>query len=240
MPVGQPCISLRPSDMQGHAGAREIDGVVRVNKVTIDLRSRHSTKRMHAVQGLWNPSTSSLTRGPGCLGQPCISLRPSDMRAHRAREIGWLCGSTVTIDLRSRHSTKRMHAVQGLWNPSTSSLTRGPSGAALASHSRPLTCGARRAREIDWLCGSTVTIDLRSRHSTKRMHAVQGLWNPSTSSLTRGPLGGAAASHSRPSDMQERRLEKLMGWLCGQSYDRFTIAPLDQTNACRAGYESFY
>jgi hypothetical protein len=45
-----------------------------------------------------------------------------------------------------------MHAVQGLWNPSTSSLTRGPlgAGAALASHSGPLTCGARRL-EIDGL-----------------------------------------------------------------------------------------
>jgi hypothetical protein len=44
--------------------------------------------------------------------------------------------------------------------------------------------------------------DLRSRHSTKRMHAVQGLWNPS--SLTRGPWvpGAALASHSRPSDMR--------------------------------------
>jgi hypothetical protein len=33
--------------------AREIDGLVVRVKVTIDLRSRHSTKRMHAVQGLW-------------------------------------------------------------------------------------------------------------------------------------------------------------------------------------------
>jgi hypothetical protein len=81
-------------------------------KVTIDLRSRHSTKRMHAVQGLW--------RTMGAWGSPCISLPPSDMRGTGLEKLmGWLCGSKVTIDLRSRHSTKRMHAVQGLWNPST-------------------------------------------------------------------------------------------------------------------------
>jgi hypothetical protein len=64
----------RPSDMQGQA--REIDGLVVRVKVTIDLRSRHSTKRMHAVQGLWNPSTSSLTRGPWVPGAALHLTRP--------------------------------------------------------------------------------------------------------------------------------------------------------------------
>jgi hypothetical protein len=72
-----------------------------------------------------------------------------------------------------------MHAVQGLWNPSTSSLTRGPLGAWGAPTPGPLTCGARRAREIDGLVVRVkVTIDLRSRHSTKRMHAVQAMEDP--------------------------------------------------------------
>jgi hypothetical protein len=95
---------------------------------------------------------------------------------------------------------------------------------------------ARRAREIDGLVVRVkVTIDLRSRHSTKRMHAVQGLWNPS-SSLTRGPLGAWGSLHLTPGPLTcgARRARELMGWLC-QSYDRFTIAPLDQTNECRAG-----
>jgi hypothetical protein len=109
-------------------------------------------------------------------------------------------------------------------------------GAALASTPGPLTCGARRAREIDGLVVRVkVTIDLRSRHSTKRMHAVQGLWNPSTSSLTRGPLGawGSLASHSRPS-CRARRAREIDGLVAGQSYDRFTIAARPN-DACRAG-----
>jgi hypothetical protein len=53
--VSGAALASTPGPHAGHAGL-EIDGlVVRVNKVTIDLRSRHSTKRMHAVQGLWNP-----------------------------------------------------------------------------------------------------------------------------------------------------------------------------------------
>jgi hypothetical protein len=63
----------------------------------------------------------------------------------------------------------------GLWNPSTSSLTRGPwvPGAALHLTSSPLTCGAR-AREIDGLVVRVkVTIDLIAPLD-QRMHAVQG------------------------------------------------------------------
>jgi hypothetical protein len=96
-------------------GAREIDGLVVRVKVTIDL-DRALDQTMHAVQGLWNPSTSSLTRGPlGAWGAPSHSS-PLTCRAHRAREIDGLVVrvNKVTIDLRSRHSTKRMHAVQGM------------------------------------------------------------------------------------------------------------------------------
>jgi hypothetical protein len=38
----------------------------------------------------------------------------------------------------------------------------------------PLTCGTY-AREIDGLVVHKATIALRSRHSTKRMHAVQAM-----------------------------------------------------------------
>jgi hypothetical protein len=85
-----------------------------------------------------------------------LSPPASDMRGNAGLEklMGWLCGSTVTIDLRSRHSTKRMHAVQGYGILPTSSLTRGP-GAALASHPGPLTCGhAGLEKLMGWLCGS--------------------------------------------------------------------------------------
>jgi hypothetical protein len=141
----------RPSDMRGTQGV-EIDGLVVVNKVTIDLRSRHDQTNAY-VQGLWNPSTSSLTRGPWVPGAALASLRPSDAGHAGLEKVMVGCAVKVTIDLRSRHSTKRMHAVQGLWNPSTSSLTRGPLGAwgSLASHSRPSDMRARRAREIDGL-----------------------------------------------------------------------------------------
>jgi hypothetical protein len=73
------------------------------------------------------------------------------------------------------------------------------------------------------------------------MHAVQGLWNPSTSSLTRGALVPGQPLHLTPGPLTcgARRAREIDG-CAGQSYDRFTIAPLDQTNACRAGYESFY
>jgi hypothetical protein len=165
---------------------------------------------------------------------------PLTCRGTQARE-NWLVVvrvNKVTIDLRSRHSTKRMHAVQGLWNPSTSSLTRGPLGAwgSLASHPGPLTCRARRARENGLVVRVKVTIDLRSRHSTKRcmpcrgygillLVALEGLW---------------AAPCILPLTCGARRARELIG-CAGQSYDRFTIAPLDQTNACRAGaMESFY
>jgi hypothetical protein len=117
--------------------------------------------------------SSSLTRGPlGVWGSLCI--RPLTCRA---REIDGLVVrvNKVTIDL-SRHSTKRMNRA-GAMDPSTSSLTRGPwvSGAALHLTPGPLTCGARRAREIDGLVVRVkVTIDLRSRHSTKRMHRCRG------------------------------------------------------------------
>jgi hypothetical protein len=132
--------------------------------------------------------------------------------------MGWLCGSSYDrFTIAPLDQTNACRA--GLWNPSTSSLTRGPLGAWGPLHPPgPLTCRARRAREIDGLVVRVNSYDrFGSRHSTKRMHAVQGLWNPSTSSLTRGPwVPGAACITPRPSDMQGTQgLEKLMGWLCG-------------------------
>jgi hypothetical protein len=56
------------------------------------------------------------------------------------------------------------------------------------------------------------------------MHAVQGLWNPSTSSLTRGPLG-AWGSPLTPGPLTCRRAAREMDGLVGQqSYDRFDRA----------------
>jgi hypothetical protein len=84
--------------------------------------------------------------------QAAASSRPSDMQGTQGREMmGWLCGSTVTIDLRSRHSTKRCMPCRGYGIPS-SSLTRGPlvPGAALASL-RPSDMQGTQAREIDGL-----------------------------------------------------------------------------------------
>jgi hypothetical protein len=95
----------------------------------------------------------------------------------------------------------------------SSSLTRGPLGAAALQSPGPLTHGARRAREIDGLV-VRVKAKIYDRHSTKRMHAVQA-GNPSTSSLTRGPWVPGAALHltSGPLTCGHAGLEKLMGWL---------------------------
>jgi hypothetical protein len=61
------------------------------------------------VQGLCEPSTSSLTRGLLVPSSPCIHSWPSDMRACRAREIdGWLCGSKLR-SFTIAPLTKRMH-----------------------------------------------------------------------------------------------------------------------------------
>jgi hypothetical protein len=87
---------------------------------------------------------------------------------------------------------------------------------------------------MGWLCGSKVTIDftIAPLDQTNACRAGYGIL---TSSLTRGPLGAwGPCIHSRPSDMRGNAgLEKLMVWWV--KVDRFTIAPLDQTNACRAG-----
>jgi hypothetical protein len=67
---------------------------------------------------------------------------------------------------------------------------------------------------------------------------MQGLWNPSTSSLTRGPLGAWGTLHLTPGPLTcgARRAREIDGLVVRVKADRFTIAPLDQTNACRAGY----
>jgi hypothetical protein len=90
--------------------------------------------------------------------------------------------------------------------------------------------------EIDGLVVRVkVTIDLIA--PLDQTNAVQGLWNPSTSSLTRG-LGCLGALHLSPLTCRARRGREIDGLVVRvNSYDRFTIAPLDQTNAmpCR-GY----
>jgi hypothetical protein len=104
-------------------------------------------------------------------GQPlAFTPGPSDMgHAGLEKLMGWLCGSKLhrfTIAPLDQTNECRAGAME---DPLFVSPCISPG---------PLTCGARRAREIDGLVVRVkVTIDLRSRHSTKRMHAV-GLWNP--------------------------------------------------------------
>jgi hypothetical protein len=102
-------------------------------------------------------------------GAAPIHSRP-DMRGTQAREDGLVVRVKVTIDLRSRHSTKRMPcrgygilllvALEGPWVPAAAlHLTPGPDTAGHAGEKLMVGC-------------NKVTIDLRSRHSTKRMHAA--------------------------------------------------------------------
>jgi hypothetical protein len=150
-----------------------------------------------------------------------------------AREIdGLVVRVKVTIDLIAPLD-QTVHAVQG-YGILLLVATRGPWVPGALHPPGPLTCGARRAREIDGLVVRVkVTIDLRSRPN--ECMPCRGYGILSTSSLTRGPwVSGAAPSHSGPLTCEAHQgLEKLMGWLCGSKF-RFTIAP-DQTNACRAG-----
>jgi hypothetical protein len=165
--------------------------------------------------------------------------RPSDMGARRLEKLmGWLCGSKLhRFTIAPLDQTNACRAGYGIL--STSSLTRGPFVPGQPLHLTPaLSCGhAGLEKLMGWLCGS-VTIDLRSRHSTKRMHAVQGLWNPSTSSLTRGPwVSGAALHLTPPSDMRARRAREIDGLVV--RYDRRSFTRPNECMPCRA-MESFY
>jgi hypothetical protein len=91
--------------------AREIDGLV-VGQSYDRFTIAPPTKRMHAVQAM-EPSTSSLTRGGGAWAA-LASHPPSDMRGTYREIDGLVVRVKVMIDLRSRHSTKRMHACRAM------------------------------------------------------------------------------------------------------------------------------